>query len=315
MHPETEQLLGILELLTEPSLPLNLPDHDGAFIVPFIWDISEQGEFNVMNLTRVEGWLQLTDADVTIESWQEMEYLKYFPDFSMDAGDRNIRKNIIANLFQVLNHELQELQSFVLKGCLYPEPDASPSFIIGQTQDGDWIGVCPTFYKETYIPQEHIDRSPLSKEVFDLSLGDRTLNLISQLEAIISELGAINVSGDFGAGYCYDYAHQITIASATTQELVFEKALQLSNTLEIHQFNAFYPDLTNLYDFYYDDYEGTNTPSCRYDKINQFMKHTFEETFMYRLSFWDRENIYAIGKTRLGNWAGFQLKSLFVYNP
>ncbi|MBE9228912.1 hypothetical protein IQ264_26220 [Phormidium sp. LEGE 05292] len=51
MKPETEQLLGTLEvLLWNPSCI-------------FVWDKEEQGEFNVWNLALAEGFVSLTDVD------------------------------------------------------------------------------------------------------------------------------------------------------------------------------------------------------------------------------------------------------------
>ena len=316
MHSETEQLLATLEILTEPSLPFDLPGHeDGGYIFPFVWDVSEQGEFNVMNLSRANGWLQLTDADATIKNWQEMEYLKYFPDFSLDANEKTTRENKIANLFQLLSANVRQMQSFILKGGSYPDTDASPRLVIGQTEDGDWIGVCPTVYKETHIPQKQIERSPLPEVLSGRPLGNNTLDLISRLEAIISELGIIDVSGAFGGEYGYSYSHQMTVVAAKTKELVFEKALQLSRTLEINEFHSFYPDNKKFYELYCDDYNRAKELFLRYDTIHQFMKQSFEKILMYRFSFWDLEHIYVIGQTPLGNWAGLHLRSVFVYNP
>ena len=91
MQPETEKLLGTLELLTQPSLNFHLPDHqDGGNFVPFAWDVSEWGKFNIRNLCLSNGWLQITDADVTVKKWQNMEYLRYFPNFNVSLEQQNL---------------------------------------------------------------------------------------------------------------------------------------------------------------------------------------------------------------------------------
>ncbi|MBN3890704.1 MAG: hypothetical protein HWQ43_16575 [Nostoc sp. JL31] len=160
MQPETEQILGTLEVIIEPNSNFNLPGHeDGGYISPFVWKVSEYGEFNILKLSIFKDWLQLTDVDKTIVSWQEMEYLKTFNNFDFKKYEKNNRSNTIKVLFKMLSDKLQNLESFDLKVYCYLLPNTSIGIIVGKTIDSDWICVCPTIYKETEISQQQIFRS------------------------------------------------------------------------------------------------------------------------------------------------------------
>lgn len=312
MQPTTEQTFATLELLLDRELPFNLPSHeDGGRISPFIWDRAKQGEFNVLNLCRANGWLKLTDVDVTIKDWQQMNYIKSFPDFSLDAEQIANRTNRIESLFQVLDTSLHNLESYVLKPRYYYV--VHPGVVIGRTEDKDWICVSPTVYTASYIPQEQVSRSPLVNSKSDRPLGEKTLNLISTIQAISSEIGTIYLQGDYAGEYSYSHNHQIVSAAAATQELALEQALKASGMLQIGQFNGFLSDIEYIQNWYF-DYD-TNEIYQSYQNINQFLNQTFSQVIMYRLSFWNHENIYIIGQTSGGDWAGIYIDSQFVYNP
>ncbi|MFN6482912.1 MULTISPECIES: nuclease A inhibitor family protein [unclassified Nostoc] len=307
-------------IIVEPYLTVDLPGHeDGGTIVPFVWDVSEQGEFNVINLCLANGWLQLTDVDKRIKSWQKMEYAKSFYNFYLGIEEENIRKNQFEYLLQIIHTNLQDLESFLqdLGSFSWMAYSCSrgvilPGLVIGRTVDGTWICICPTVYKETEIPQELIYRSPLSQSNSSQLYGQNTLNLISQIEAITSELGIIYLEGDLGGGYYYNYEHQIVYGVAVSKELADEQAFQKAGLLELKQFHSFFPDKNDLGDYY----EGYKLEQmfAKYEQINNFFKQTFSEVIMYRFSFFTQEHIYIIRQSQPGDWVGLYLKSEFVYN-
>ncbi|MEH2368117.1 hypothetical protein [Nostoc sp.] len=321
MQPETEQILGTLQVIVEPYLTVDLPGHEnGGTIVPFVWDVSEQGEFNVINLCLANGWLQLTDVDKRIRSWQKMEYAKSFYDFYLGVEEENLRKNIFEYLLQFLHINLQDLEAFLQDLESFSSMPYScsrgvvlPGLVIGRTTDGTWICICPTVYKETAIPQELIYRSPLSQSTSSQLFAENTLNLISQLEAITSELGIISLEGDLGGGYYYNYDHQIVYDVAVSKELAFEQAFQKAGILELKQFHSLYQDKNYLGEYY----EGYKLEKvfAKYEQINNFFKQTFSEVIMYRFSFFTQEHIYIIGQNNPGDRVGLYLNSEFVYNP
>ncbi|MEH2222485.1 hypothetical protein [Nostoc sp.] len=321
MHSETERIFGTLQVIVEPDLTIDLPGHEnGGTVVPFVWDVSEQGEFNIINLCLANGWLQLTDVHKRIRSWQEMEYAKSFYDFYLGVEEENLRKNKFEYLLQLLHINLQNLESFLQDLDSFNSMPYScskgvilPGLVIGRTGDGTWICICPTVYKETTIPQELISRSPLSQLTSSQLVGESTLNFISQIEAITSELGIISLEGDLGGGYYYHYDHQIVYSVAVSKELAFEQAFQKSGILELKQFHSFYPDKNYLGEYY----EGYKLEEvfAKYEQVNKFFNQTFPEVIMYRFSFFTQEHIYIIGQSNPGDWVGLYLKSEFVYNP
>ena len=77
MNLETEKILGTLEVFTETRLEFRLPDNEYSSIVPFIWDVTQKGNFSLLNLGRDEGWINKTDIDVAVKSWQSLERRGY----------------------------------------------------------------------------------------------------------------------------------------------------------------------------------------------------------------------------------------------
>ena len=210
-----------------------------------------------------------------------MNYVRSFPDFSWDSEQISTRVHQIESLFQVLNTSLHNLESYILNSrSFYVKP---PGVVIGRTEDKEWICVSPTVYTETHIPKAQISRSPLLNSTSAQPLIEKTLNLLSRIQAITSELGIVSLNGDFG-GYFYNYDHRIIYAGAVTKELALEQALQASGMLEVSQFNGFFREREYLQDWYC-DYD-TNEVYQKYESINQFLKQSFSQVIMYRLSFW-----------------------------
>ena len=143
MNKETKKILATLEILLESCPCINIPGHeDGGYIYPFVWDRLKQGEFNPFDLSVSKGWLKLTDDDVILKNWQEMQYVIYF-DKSYSCTEEKIHKsNIITALSHLLSNNLQELESFVVEDSY----DYPVDLLVGRTIDGDWISVCRSVY-------------------------------------------------------------------------------------------------------------------------------------------------------------------------
>ena len=316
MQPEIEKIIGTLELLTEPPLSFDLPGHEnGGNFIPFAWDVSEWGKFNTRNLCLSNGWLQITDADATVKDWQNMEYPRYFPDFNVSLEQQNFWRNKIEFLFQLLQNNLTKLESFfLLFQCDRHGGISLPGVIIGETKDGDWIGIGQSVYKETKIPPEIIYRSDQIKTDTDALLGKNTWDFIAQIQAITSELGTIYFDGG-SSDYPYSYEHKFVYTAAKTKELVFEKILQATEFLEINLFYSFYPDIDYLRDWCFSNENKAEEAYQRYNTINRFFQQTFEQIFIYRFSFLVQECIYVLAQTLGKNLVGLYLDSKFTYNP
>ncbi|MEH2178018.1 hypothetical protein [Nostoc sp.] len=121
MQTKTEQILATLQVIIEPKSGFNLPGHeDGGYISPFVWEVSQNGEFNILNLSRFQGWLKLTDSDVTIKNWQAMEYVNKFNDFALNSTEKIAWLNKIERLSQILSKSLQDLECFKVNLCIIP---------------------------------------------------------------------------------------------------------------------------------------------------------------------------------------------------
>ena len=275
MNTEKIKFLGTLEVLLE-SLPyIGLPGHiTGEYIYPFIWEASKQEDFNALNLSISRGWLKLTDNDVIRTSSQGIEYTKSFSSYSLNRNEEKLRLDKIIILLRLLNNNLQVLETFDIQAHYYAR--GSISIVIGKTIDGDWISVCPTVYTETTIPQEQIFRTQQSRELNLEEMGENTKNLVSEIEAIISELGTINFSGDLGGGYYYSYEHRIVYSVSKTRESAIEKTLQGSGILELSKFHGFYSD--KLYfekDHFSYQLEQRDSIYQIYNRINNFSTKLF----------------------------------------
>jgi Nuclease A inhibitor-like protein len=309
MQPQTEQMFATLEVLVS-DLYFGLSGHEnGGNFDPFIWDISKSGKFSALNLSLSKNWLELTDDYTIIQSWQQMQYLSCFNSFSFQADDKANMSNKIINLYHILSNQLRNIEYYKLKAFSYFLSNISVGLIIGETVDGDWISVCHTLYKETSISDNEISRSEKFAPTQIKALGKNTLNLVSEIQTITSELGAINLKGDFGGGYYYSFEYKFLYVTAESKELAIEKALQASGMLEIAKFNSFYPDKEYFEDYYQE------SQFAKFNKINHFLNHSFLEVMMYRFSFWTFENIYIIGKSPCDDWVGLHIESDFVYNP
>ncbi|MBD2197877.1 MULTISPECIES: nuclease A inhibitor family protein [Calothrix] len=312
MQPKTEQILATIEVILDSKSGFHLPGHeDGGYIYPFVWDATEKGEFNILNLSLSQNWLKLTDIENTIKSWRTMDYARNFNSFDLNENEQTDWANKIENLYQIIRDNLQDLESFFVKTSSYFPSDDLVGLIVGKTADGDWVTVFQTLYKETKIPQEQLSRSPVIHPISAQALRENTLNIVSQLQAITSELGTIHLAGDIGGGYYYNYDYQIVYGAAETKEAAMAQALQASGMLEIGIFHKFFSEKEYLPRWA----NNLEAKYAKYDKLNKFLHHTFAEVMMYRFSFWTQENIYIIGETSGGDWAGLYIESEFVYNP
>jgi len=314
MNTKTIKLLGTLELLVE-SLPyIGLIGHEsGGDMYPFVWETLKQGKFNPFNLSISKRWLKLTDNDFIRTSSQAVECAKSFNSFSLKKDQEKQRLEKTISLFTLLDNNLQDLQTFEIQNYDYA---SAISLIVGKTIDGDWISVCPTSYTETDIPQKQISRTLQNQELNFEEIGENTKDLISDVEAITSEIGTIHLSGDLGGGYNYNYDNRIVYAVGKTKESAVEKVLQGSGILELSKFNGLYTD--KLYfeeDYSSNKFEQRDSLFQKYSKFNQFLHQNFSDVMMYRFSFWTSENIYIIGQTKSSDWVGMHIESSFVYNP
>jgi hypothetical protein len=309
MKPKTEQILGTLELLVD-KLSVNLPGHeDGGYVYPFVWEEVTQGKFNIFNLCQANNWLNLTDTDAVIKSWQQLEYARHFNAFALTSEQIKAWENKINSLWQNIK-TIDNLKSYTFNFGSY---GTNPNIILGQIEDNVWVGIAPTIYVETNIPHEIIARYSQPQKNFASLYGEKAVEFDGKIKTIITKLGSIALNGDFGGGYYYSYTHKLVYSFGATQESALTNTLQKTGMLEISKFAGLYRDRQYLDDWYCD--YNTNKIYQKYDRINQFMTQTFQEVIIYRLSNWIAEKIYLVGEINESDRAGIYLESYFVYNP
>ena len=306
MKPETEQLLGTLEVIIGNN---------------FVWETEEQGEFNVWNLAIAQGFVSLTDVDVAIAHWQSVERWGTPTDQSKNdyeyAPPRNERKdgwnseieakrfNSYQQLSQLLKAELQEFQAFRLSipkendnEFEWHHPDYCFYIIIGKTDDENWICFSQT------VPDEVSHRRPKQSN-YDLAeatdiklLNAKTLALQSKTHSILSELPPIELYGYYYGGYRYTYEHKIVYAIANKKAVSIEVALQKAGMLIVEKRKVVYS--SNQYNS---------------EKLNEFFNTKLGDKAIYTLSFWDKGYTYEIGQAPTGDWLGVRSILEFEYNP
>ena len=146
MHPE--EIFDELEVLVD-RLPFNLPHHeDGGVVDPFAWN-SSVGEFNSFNLLQANDWIKLTDANVIINQWKELEYARRFNELSSrkaeveawQDGIEDLAQDIFdryAKIAKLLHQELSNPIVFQISSWI-----SEHIYIVGQVKgmEGDKLGI------------------------------------------------------------------------------------------------------------------------------------------------------------------------------
>lgn len=308
MKPETEQLLGTLEVLIGNN---------------FVWETEEQGEFNVWNLAIAEGFVTLTDVDVAIAHWQAVERWGTPTDQSKNdyeyAPSRNERKDgwnaeieakraeSYQQLSQLLKAQLRDLQAFRLSVSAqtdyyftWDHPEFCFYILIGKTDNGDWLCFSPTVPDVAPDHPEQViyrcskqSNSVLSEATNIKKLSAKALEFPSKIDNIISELQPIELYEYYYGGYKGIYDHQLFYAFANKKADAIEQALQSPGMLTVEKTNILYGS----------------------DKLSQFFKVKLGACAIYRLSFWDIGYTYEVGQTPTGDWLGVRSLLEFEYNP
>ncbi|MFB2894837.1 hypothetical protein ACE1CI_18155 [Aerosakkonemataceae cyanobacterium BLCC-F50] len=306
MKPETEQLLGTLEVLVGNT---------------FVWETEIQGEFNAWNLAIAQGFVSLTDVDEAIAHWQSVERWGTPTDQSKNdyeyAPKRNERKDgwnaeieakrfdLYQQLSQLLKAHLQELQAFIFSVTHKNNDDfewhhANYCFyiIIGKTDDENWLCFSPTVPDQVTSYSAKHSNSELA-EATDIKLENAlALDLQSRIHNTLLELPPITLYGYYDGGYKYKYQHQIVYSIATQKSVAIELALQAARMLQVEKTNIEYAS---------DDFNSR--------KLSQFLNSQLSDRTIYTLSFWDIGYTYEIGKTPTGDWLGVKTQLEFEYNP
>ncbi|MBD2184853.1 nuclease A inhibitor family protein [Aerosakkonema funiforme] len=132
MNPKTEQLLATLEVITEDLLYSSAGD---AAIEPFVWQVAEQGEFNLVNFLIYKNRLQIVDLPDFTKAWQRAAKALKQPSNISQTHQPPI------TLIDELPSHLTDLEFYNL-GC----DSLASQMIVGKTADDAWIGITALKY-------------------------------------------------------------------------------------------------------------------------------------------------------------------------
>ena len=161
MKPETEQTLATLEVILDKGLWFMLPYHGYENFKPYVWDSEKQGVFSPLSLIRSQGWIQETDLEEAIKSWQWSEQtglaakgiLNDDPycieddeaETLLDENTKIARAKKYQSIFELLLNKVGNLQAFTFN-C---NSDYSLSVVVSQVSNEEWIAFSPTVPQET----------------------------------------------------------------------------------------------------------------------------------------------------------------------
>lgn len=305
MNLQTEKLLATLEVITNCS---HL----------FLFETAHQGEFNLWNLIRTEGFVTLTDIELAFEYWQNIEEwgtptnqtnYEYAPLRSKRKNENwsNEIKSTRQGYYQQLQDITQNLHNVRAYNLSVPKsaPETfewdHPYFyvpiVVGSTIDNNWLCLAPTVPDQvSYRNEKHNSVIQITCEEYN---SETSQELIAQIQPLLDKLSPISIYGYYYGGYNYIYQHHITGAIAKSKAKAIELALQNAIMVVIKQLTVGY-DVSDSHNSY---------------KLSQFMNECLNHPTLYDLSFWDIGYTYKVGQTPAGDWIGVWVQSEFEYNP
>jgi hypothetical protein len=305
MHPNTEQLFGTIEVLSQ---------HDS---LPFLWNTETQGEFDIWNLLASEGFVKATDPELVLTHWQNMEqwgaptdltdYEYASPRSERKDDDWNDaialeRKALYQQLQQRLNLCLTELEAYTLaipgaRHFEWDHPNFFVSIIVGKTSDHQWLCLAPTVPDQMGIQKRGHTVEGQTPEITNLSQGQTDSSDISQTLSILGQLKPLRMCGYHHGGYDYEYDHQIVQSIAASKNQAITQALNVAQMVIRSQ----------------TDLLVQNNPNHK--NVIQFMDQSLGDRHCLSISFWDLHYAYEIGQTPSGDWVGVRFFAEFEYNP
>ncbi len=305
-------------LTDEMGWALRFPNHeDGSELQPFIWDESVQGLLNPLNLLRSKNWLRPIESAQVLAAWLQPEQVGavngakwLIPDedkagILIDPATQTMRQHQYETLLQSLQSELADRQAVVLSH----DEEYRLVVLFGQVATSEavevWIGIAPVVPIATPNRDPLIQSAPLPP--LDLSkaeIGPEAAQLTQRIQDQIDRLGNVKIYGYYGGGYNQIHNYHLVQASGKNADRALERTLIQAGLLTLGQFERFLPapsisqlDVTSI------------------ERLNQWLRQELVDCQVYQLHFWNQEQVYVVGRSSDGIWAGVELSSRFTYNP
>ena len=299
MQQKTKELLDDLRYLS--------PD-------AFCWNSKSKGNFSIFKLMESHGFIKTTNLESVFNNWKKIENqgavstewatsLEERDDLP-NKQEKEQRNQAHQSIIKLLESNLTDLQVLSISADYPLDYWDSQEFIdfdfsrlslpliLGKTDDNNWLVISSTF------PNELIYYKPF-KTKSSISIKKKSNQLKMQIEEIIEQLRPIEIYGAYDGQYDYTYQHKIICNLASSKEQAIEEILQMSNMLNIIDFNE-----SNVGSLFNDNWE-----------IAAFFDENLKEINIYHLSFWCVATCYLVGKTITNDWLCISTDVQMHYNP
>lgn len=165
MKPSNAELVAQLQAATEGLL---FPSENEYPFKTFVFEVESQGDFTVENFLQTAGFMKPVNLD---------DFLQFVSEIAPESSQ---------NYQEIINFlELYTTSSQIYRISLEDESGEYEAFhiLVGNTKDGDWIGICPKIDTEPSARRSEkflIESSTLVKE--------STLELKTKLEPLLAKL-------------------------------------------------------------------------------------------------------------------------------
>lgn len=302
MKLATKQLLGTLELLSEP---LQVYDEEiGGSYTTFYWDSSIKGEFNLWNLMIDEKYIQPISPEIVISQWIIDEWLypivpvdKYLPinkaENFLDIDSRVKRYKIFQKLYSLLSLNLEKLEAVNFINWL--------DILVGKISNDSWVVISPNAPQIQDFPY-WINCCNFKIEKYH---SQQTIQLKSSVKELLKALTPLQLfiryqRQEFSFDFYYSYAFAKTKIEAFTQ------ALSMNILLQAKQFISLSSDYHQLF---YNDDERRKAIYI----LNQFFQQKLSNVSVYYFTKYDNDYTYIIGETSNKDWLGVKLSRSYRY--
>jgi len=245
----------------------------------FAWSSVEKEEFSFAKLLRSLDFLRIIDITTLAREWQFKRM--YYSQAQGQIKDLPILINRLESQLKTLR--AYQLKTYIHETCTLSTDGfnefESCEFIVGETIDGDWIGICPCFPK----PHTGGYGQKINREV-NIPC-DSTIALKQQIEPILQKLKPALVR----------YKDQVSLGvnwqSALQKDELIEKLLESSNIVEIWEFKKFMQDPGDL------DVDEKYALL----ELDKFANTYFHKPSLYVLGNWKLFRLYLVGKIQNGD--------------
>lgn len=284
MKQETQNLLSNLEIVVEKlnSAYGGIGSAGEHPFHTFAWSATEQGEFSFAELLRSLGFLKIIGMTILVKEWESKTM--YYSQAQGVIQDLPILINTLESQLKTLR--AYQLKTYIKETCTLSTDGFNGfeacEFIVGETIDGDWIGICPCFPKPHTVGYGQ----RITREV-NIPC-DSTIALQQQIEPILQKIKPAFVR------YEAQVSLGVTWQSARKEEELIEKLLESSCIVEIWEFKKFMQDLGNL------DVDE----KYAFLELDKFANTYFQKPILYVLGNWKLFRLYLVGKIKNGDSLG-----------